>query len=62
MSDEVLEAKMRLARAEVGRQKREERSDALVDALVGLLRLQVSKGALRVLAEKRALPRHNTRV
>lgn len=56
MSDEVLQAEMRLAGAEVGGQKREERRDALVDALVGLLGLQVSQGTLRLLAEQRALP------
>lgn len=58
MPDEVLEAKVRLAGAEVGRQEREERRDALIDAVVGLLRLQLSQGALCLLAEQRALPCH----
>lgn len=60
MSDEVLQAKVRLAGAEVGRQEREKRRYALVDALIGLLRLQLSQGALCLLAEQRALPRHVT--
>lgn len=56
VSDKVLQAEVRLAGAEVGGQKREERCDALVDALVRLLGLQVSQGSLRLFAEQRPLP------
>lgn len=42
VTDEVLQANVGLSRAEVRRQEGEEGLDALVDAVVGLLRLQVS--------------------
>lgn len=53
--DQVLETEVRLSAGEVRGQQGQEGRDALVDAVVRLLGLEVTKGALRFLVEQSVL-------
>lgn len=60
MSDEVLQAYVRFTRTEVRRKKSEKGFYAFVDALVGFLSLEVSKGVFRVFTEQCCLELSDT--
>lgn len=55
VTDQVLQAEMRFPAGEVRGQEGQEGRDALVDAVVRLLGLEVAQGALTFLAEQSVL-------